>query len=76
MAERTITDDLEYLIGHTVDPAKADYAVVTGVQVHTLQAAAGDHVVWLVSGARMLMLTNARTKPEFLYVTPSPWTAL
>ena len=33
VAERTITDDLEYLIRHTVDPSKADYAVVTGVQV-------------------------------------------
>lgn len=34
VAERTITDDLEYLISHTVDPRKADYAVVTGIQIH------------------------------------------
>lgn len=33
VAERTITDDLEYLIKQSVDPHKADYAVVTGVQV-------------------------------------------
>mmetsp|Transcript_4823 Transcript_4823/g.8376 ORF Transcript_4823/g.8376 Transcript_4823/m.8376 type:complete len:470 (+) Transcript_4823:45-1454(+) len=33
-AERTITSDLEYLIGKAVDPAKADYAVFTGVQIH------------------------------------------
>lgn len=33
MAERTITDDLEYLIKQSVDHHKADYAVVTGVQV-------------------------------------------
>jgi hypothetical protein len=33
-AERTITDDLEYLIGKTVDTSKADYAVVTGIQIH------------------------------------------
>ena len=26
VAERTITDDLEYLISKAVDPAKADYA--------------------------------------------------
>lgn len=32
-AERTITSDLEYLISKAVDPAKADYAVFTGVQV-------------------------------------------
>ena len=35
VAERTITDDLEYLIAQTVDPKKADYAVVTGVQIHS-----------------------------------------
>jgi len=34
LAERTITDDLEQLIQHAVDPSKADYAVVTGVQIH------------------------------------------
>ncbi len=27
-----ITGDLEGLIGHTVDPSKVDYAVVSGVQ--------------------------------------------
>lgn len=30
VAERTITDDLEYLISQTVDPSKADYAGVAG----------------------------------------------
>ncbi|GAB4814589.1 hypothetical protein N2152v2_001635 [Parachlorella kessleri] len=34
VAERTITSDLEFLIAKAVDPAKADYAVVTGVQIH------------------------------------------
>eukprot|EP00879_Flechtneria_rotunda_P012162 GHRR01012702.1.p1 GENE.GHRR01012702.1~~GHRR01012702.1.p1 ORF type:complete len:171 (+),score=76.08 GHRR01012702.1:687-1199(+) len=34
VAERTITADLERLIAAAVDPTKADYAVVTGVQVH------------------------------------------
>lgn len=34
VAERTISDDLDYLISHTVDPRRADYAVVTGVQIH------------------------------------------
>nr|AXF41559.1 LCI520 protein [Chlorella sp. ArM0029B] len=34
VAERTISDDLEYLISKTVDTSKADYAVITGVQVH------------------------------------------
>ena len=34
VAERTISDDLEYLISKTVDTGKADYAVVTGIQIH------------------------------------------
>ncbi|GAX83977.1 hypothetical protein CEUSTIGMA_g11402.t1 [Chlamydomonas eustigma] len=33
-AERTMTDDLEYLIEKAVDSSKADYAVITGVQIH------------------------------------------
>jgi hypothetical protein len=35
IAERTIFDDMEYLISHTVDPKKADYVVVSGVQIHS-----------------------------------------
>ena len=34
VAERTITNDLEYLIEKSVDIKKADYAIVTGVQIH------------------------------------------
>jgi Limiting CO2-inducible proteins B/C beta carbonyic anhydrases len=34
VAERTITSDLEGLIKAAVDTQKADYAVVTGVQIH------------------------------------------
>ncbi|EFN53712.1 hypothetical protein CHLNCDRAFT_8957, partial [Chlorella variabilis] len=34
VAERTISDDLEFLISKTVNTDKADYAVVTGVQIH------------------------------------------
>jgi hypothetical protein len=33
-AERTISADLEKLISKAVDTSKADYAVVTGVQIH------------------------------------------
>jgi hypothetical protein len=33
-AERAITADLERLVTAAVDPAKADYAVITGVEVH------------------------------------------
>eukprot|EP00270_Netrium_digitus_P012417 TRINITY_DN402_c0_g1_i1.p1 TRINITY_DN402_c0_g1~~TRINITY_DN402_c0_g1_i1.p1 ORF type:complete len:402 (-),score=77.18 TRINITY_DN402_c0_g1_i1:156-1361(-) len=34
-ALQAITDDLELLIERTVDPAVADYAVITGVQIHS-----------------------------------------
>lgn len=34
LANRAITADLEYLIGKAVDPAKADYIVITGVEIH------------------------------------------
>jgi len=34
VAERVITTDLEYLISKAVNPKTADYAVVTGVQIH------------------------------------------
>ncbi|GAB4813693.1 hypothetical protein N2152v2_000739 [Parachlorella kessleri] len=34
VTERVISDDLDFLISKAVNPAKADYAVVTGVQVH------------------------------------------
>ncbi len=36
IAERTILDDLEYLISQTItSPSQADYAVISGVQVGT-----------------------------------------
>jgi len=34
LAERQISEDLEYLISEAVNPANADYAIVTGVQIH------------------------------------------
>ena len=34
MAERTITADLETLVSQAVDSSTADYAIVTGIQIH------------------------------------------
>mmetsp|Transcript_7991 Transcript_7991/g.22905 ORF Transcript_7991/g.22905 Transcript_7991/m.22905 type:complete len:1007 (-) Transcript_7991:160-3180(-) len=42
MAERQITADLEALIEKVVDPRKADYAIVTGVQIHNWGLACGN----------------------------------
>ena len=43
-AERTLTKDLENLIAKAVDTSKADYAVITGVQIHatTNDSVSGD----------------------------------
>eukprot|EP00963_Diacronema_lutheri_P009871 scaffold932_cov328-Pavlova_lutheri.AAC.49 len=35
MCEKMVTEHLELLISQCVDPSKADYAVVTGVQIHS-----------------------------------------
>lgn len=42
VAEKTITDDLDFLISRTVDPQKADYAVITGTQIHSWGPAFDD----------------------------------
>jgi hypothetical protein len=34
LAEQAITQDLEALIAASVDTSKADYAVITGIQIH------------------------------------------
>ena len=70
VAERTITDDLEFLISKTVDPSKADYAVVTGVQIHNwgtrfdgdapnLEWVAPTNVYVVVNGERTYLDVNA-----------------
>ncbi|CAI5929352.1 unnamed protein product [Closterium sp. NIES-64] len=41
-ALQAITDDLENLISLTVDPATADYAVITGVQIHSGNQVPGE----------------------------------
>ncbi|KAG2490704.1 hypothetical protein HYH03_010865 [Edaphochlamys debaryana] len=38
VAERTISDDLEFLIEKAVNPSTADYAVITGVEIHNWAA--------------------------------------
>jgi hypothetical protein len=42
IAERTITSDLEHMIYNVVDTSKADYAVVTGVQIHNWTTMPGE----------------------------------
>ncbi|GIL77001.1 hypothetical protein Vretimale_3273 [Volvox reticuliferus] len=61
VAERTITDDLEYLIEKAVDPATADYAVITGVQIHNWGkelSEGGDASIEFVAPAKAYTVVN------------------
>ncbi len=64
VAERTITDDLEYLIEKVVDPATADYAVITGVQIHNWGKELsdnGDASIEFVAPAKAYTVVNGLT---------------
>uniref|UniRef100_A0A7S2VV11 Limiting CO2-inducible protein B/C beta carbonyic anhydrase domain-containing protein n=1 Tax=Chlamydomonas chlamydogama TaxID=225041 RepID=A0A7S2VV11_9CHLO len=61
VAERTITNDLEYLIEKAVDLNKADYAVVTGVQIHnwaTSLEADGTPSLEFVAPTKVFVVVN------------------
>ncbi|PNH07267.1 hypothetical protein TSOC_006278 [Tetrabaena socialis] len=61
VAERTITDDLEYLIEKAVDPATADYAVITGIQIHNWGkelTEEGDASIEFVAPAKAYTVVN------------------
>eukprot|EP00246_Nothoceros_aenigmaticus_P012475 TRINITY_DN38_c1_g1_i1.p1 TRINITY_DN38_c1_g1~~TRINITY_DN38_c1_g1_i1.p1 ORF type:complete len:436 (-),score=29.92 TRINITY_DN38_c1_g1_i1:435-1742(-) len=64
VTEQVIREDLEDLISKVVDPAKADYAVITGVQIHTgCTAHTGwtpDHVVDYIAPCTMYAVVNGR----------------
>ena len=78
VAERTITDDLECLIEKAVDVRKADFAVVTGVEIHNWAPELGSGVPSLefVAPAKVYTCVNG----EYNYidimdipVRPCPW---
>jgi len=71
-AERMITDDLEYLIEKAVDTNKADYAVVTGVQIHNWSTNFDDSVpnLELVWPTKVYVVTNG--KATYLDLTKIP----
>jgi len=63
VAERMITDDLEYLIEKAVDPKKADYAVVAGVQIHNWSTDFEDgnpNLEW-VAPSKLYAVVNGET---------------
>ena len=65
-AERTLTQDLESLISKGVDTGKADYAVITGVQIHacTDQSVSGDlrELVDYIWPSAAYVVTNGQRK--------------
>lgn len=73
VAERTIADDLDYLISHTVDHRKADYAVVTGIQVHNWGARFDDESPNLefVAPASVYVVVNGAKTQIDLNTMPS-----
>jgi len=62
VAERTITDDLECLIEKAVDVRKADFAVVTGVEIHNWAPELGSGVPSLefVAPAKVYTCVNGQ----------------
>lgn len=62
VAERTITDDLEYLIEKAVNVEKADFAVVTGVEIHNWAPELGNGVPSLefVAPSKVYACVNGR----------------
>ena len=58
-AMQAINDDIEKLISLTVDPKTADYAVITGVQIHSGNQVSTD----TMQGRKLL---NATENPRIL----------
>lgn len=64
LAERTITNDIEYLSEKAVDIKKANYAVVTGVQIHNwateLSAKSGVPSLEFVAPAKVFVMVDGK----------------
>lgn len=75
IAERTISDDLEYLIEKAVDPRTADYAVVTGVEIHNWAAElkdGGEPSMEFVAPTRAYVVVNGvRTNLDLMQIPVS-----
>lgn len=71
LAERTITADLEAMIAQTVDTAAVDYAVVTGVQVHSWpEAGSGEPTMEFVAPRTCYVVVNGEKTLIDLEVRP------
>ncbi|PNH10436.1 hypothetical protein TSOC_002842 [Tetrabaena socialis] len=74
IAERTISDDLEFLIDKAVNPASSDYAVITGIQVHNWAAhleAGGDPSMEFIAATKAYVVVNGvKTHLDLMMIPP------
>ncbi|GLC33492.1 hypothetical protein PLESTB_000080900 [Pleodorina starrii] len=74
IAERTISDDLEYLIEKAVNPAMADYAVITGTEIHNWAADledGGEPSMEFVAPTKAYVVVNGvKTHLDLMMVPP------
>lgn len=73
---QVITDDLENLISKTVDPATSDYAVITGVQIHSGNQIPGEpfrleRTVDYVAAGTMYAVIRGERRPLQVGVSPT-----
>jgi len=77
-ALEVITEDLERLISLTVDPATADYAVITGVQIHSGNQIPGEPfslertVDYVAPGAMYAVVEGKRYAMSLHHAAPAP----
>mmetsp|Transcript_31062 Transcript_31062/g.88102 ORF Transcript_31062/g.88102 Transcript_31062/m.88102 type:complete len:442 (+) Transcript_31062:581-1906(+) len=74
IAERQISSDLEYLISEAVNPEIADYAIVTGVQIHNWGESFDNEEPTLefVAPTRVSVVINGERTELDLSQIPSP----
>lgn len=74
IAERQITYDLETLIDHSVDSKKADYAVITGVQIHNWAPEGSDspHFEFVAPATAYIVVQGRRTDLDLMLLPVLP----
>lgn len=72
VAERTITSDLEFLIERAVDTKKADYAVCTGIQIHSWpDPSTGAPAIEFVMPSKMYVVVDGKRTDIRLDAVPT-----
>jgi hypothetical protein len=72
VAERTISDDLEYLIERAVNTATSDYAVVTGIEVHNWGGDGVTNLEFIVPSRLSVCVKGVTTHLDLTAIPPLP----